>query len=111
LSSESLKDYESILAKRVTQLMDRLEGLSGPVDIAEWFSYFTYVSDSCEIDPFSNCFISRFDFMGDMACVYLVVNRSIVHLPGSFSFGGGFEMLRDGGDNEGLWTIIENGAK
>ncbi|KAJ7805633.1 cytochrome P450 [Mycena olivaceomarginata] len=75
LSSESLKDYESILAKRVTQLMDRLEGLSGPVDIAEWFSYFT------------------FDFMGDMA------------------FGGGFEMLRDGGDNEGLWTIIENGAK
>ncbi|KAJ7864744.1 cytochrome P450, partial [Mycena olivaceomarginata] len=74
LSSESLKDYESILAKRVTQLMDRLEGLSGPVDIAEWFSYFT------------------FDFMGDMA--------SIVHLPGSFSFGGGFEMLRDGGDKE-----------
>ncbi|KAJ7864741.1 cytochrome P450 [Mycena olivaceomarginata] len=57
LSSESLKDYESILAKRVTQLMDRLEGLSGPVDIAEWFSYFT--------------------------------------------FGGGFEMLRDGGDKEG----------
>ncbi|KAJ7805627.1 cytochrome P450 [Mycena olivaceomarginata] len=75
LSSESLKDYESILAKRVTQLMDRLEGLSGPVDIAEWFSYFT------------------FDFMGDMA------------------FGGGFEMLRDGRDKEGLWTIIENGAK
>ncbi|KAJ7722764.1 cytochrome P450 [Mycena olivaceomarginata] len=75
LSSESLKDYESILAKRVTQLSDRLEGLSGPVDIAEWFSYFT------------------FDFMGDMA------------------FGGGFEMLRDGGDKEGLWTIIENGAK
>ncbi|KAJ7024287.1 cytochrome P450 [Mycena alexandri] len=75
MSSESLQEYESILAKRVTQLVDRLEGLSGTVDIAEWFSYFT------------------FDFMGDMA------------------FGGGFEMVRDGGDKDGLWTIIENGAK
>ncbi|KAF7363923.1 hypothetical protein MSAN_01050400 [Mycena sanguinolenta] len=75
LSSESLKEYETILAKRITQLVDRLEGLPGPVDIAAWFSYFT------------------FDFMGDMA------------------FGGGFEMLRDGGDRDGLWTIIEDGAK
>ncbi|KAJ6490679.1 cytochrome P450 [Mycena vitilis] len=75
MSSESLKDYESILAKRVTQLVARLEGLTGPVDIAKWFNYFT------------------FDFMGDMA------------------FGGGFEMLRDGGDEDGLWTIIEDGAK
>ncbi|KAJ7172021.1 cytochrome P450 [Mycena filopes] len=75
MSTESLQEYESILAKRVTQLVDRLEGLSGTVDLAEWFSYFT------------------FDFMGDMA------------------FGGGFEMVRDGGDKDGLWTIIENGAK
>ncbi|KAJ7161485.1 cytochrome P450, partial [Mycena crocata] len=76
MSSQSLTEYETILAKRVTQLVDRLDGLSGrPVDIAEWFSYFT------------------FDFMGDMA------------------FGGGFEMLRDGGDREGLWTIVEKGAK
>ncbi|CAK5265219.1 unnamed protein product [Mycena citricolor] len=33
-----------------------------------------------------------FDFMGDMA------------------FGGGFEMLQDGGDKNGLWEVIENGA-
>lgn len=44
MSSESLHEYESILAKRVTQLMDRLEGLSGAVDIAAWFSFFTYAS-------------------------------------------------------------------
>lgn len=44
MSSESLKEYESILAKRVTQLVDRLEGLEGSVDISKWFSYFTYVS-------------------------------------------------------------------
>ncbi|KAJ7137813.1 cytochrome P450 [Mycena epipterygia] len=75
MSSESLKEYESILAKRVAQLVDRLEGLDGAVDISKWFSYFT------------------FDVMGDMA------------------FGGGFEMLRDGGDTDGLWTIVEKGAK
>ncbi|KAJ7286362.1 high nitrogen upregulated cytochrome P450 monooxygenase 2 [Mycena rebaudengoi] len=34
-----------------------------------------------------------FDFMGDMA------------------FGGGFEMLRDGGDQDGLWTLVEKSAK
>ncbi|KAJ7461562.1 high nitrogen upregulated cytochrome P450 monooxygenase 2, partial [Mycena latifolia] len=73
MGSDSLQEYESIVANRVTQLVDRLEGLSGPVDISEWFSFFT------------------FDFMGDMA------------------FGGGFEMMRDGGDREGLWTIVSQG--
>ncbi|KAJ7735244.1 cytochrome P450 [Mycena maculata] len=75
MSSESLKEYETILEKRVAQLVDRLEAFSGPVDISEWLNYFT------------------FDFMGDMA------------------FGGGFEMLRDGGDKDGLWEIIEAGAR
>ena len=31
-----------------------------------------------------------FDFMGDMV------------------FGGGFEFMRDGKDNEGIWTLMEN---
>ncbi|KAJ7633024.1 high nitrogen upregulated cytochrome P450 monooxygenase 2 [Roridomyces roridus] len=34
-----------------------------------------------------------FDFMGDMA------------------FGGGFDMMRDGGDKKGLWELIANGAR
>lgn len=46
MSSESLKEYESILEKRVAQLVDRLGGLSGSIDIAEWFSYFTYALNS-----------------------------------------------------------------
>ncbi|KAL5498761.1 hypothetical protein ACEPAH_2116 [Sanghuangporus vaninii] len=33
------------------------------------------------------------DFMGDMA------------------FGGGFELMRDGGDKDGIWTIIESGLR
>ncbi|KAJ7215515.1 cytochrome P450 [Mycena pura] len=79
MSSESLGDYETILARRIAQLMERLEGLSASgadaVDIAAWFSFFS------------------FDFMGDMA------------------FGGGFEMLRDGGDKNGLWAILEQGTR
>ncbi|KAJ7633027.1 high nitrogen upregulated cytochrome P450 monooxygenase 2 [Roridomyces roridus] len=77
MSTESIDEYESaILAKRVNQFMDKLEGLQGtPFDISAWFGYFT------------------FDVMGDMA------------------FGGGFEMLRDGGDKEGLWALIKSGGK
>ncbi|KAL5514477.1 hypothetical protein ACEPAG_2565 [Sanghuangporus baumii] len=33
------------------------------------------------------------DFMGDMA------------------FGGGFELMRDGGDKDGIWTLIESGLR
>ncbi|KAK7038129.1 cytochrome P450 [Favolaschia claudopus] len=76
LSTESVQEYESIVAKRVSQLSDCLHGLSGnKVNLAEWIGYFT------------------FDVMGDMA------------------FGGGFEMMRDGGDRDGLWTLLNNGAK
>ncbi|KAJ7074048.1 high nitrogen upregulated cytochrome P450 monooxygenase 2 [Mycena amicta] len=79
MSSESLKEFEGILEKRLVQLLARLDEFAnngkGGVDMAAWFSYF------------------MFDFMGDMA------------------FGGGFEMLRDGGDKEGLWTLIKGGAK
>ncbi|EKM52485.1 uncharacterized protein PHACADRAFT_198544 [Phanerochaete carnosa HHB-10118-sp] len=49
MSSESLKDYEELIVTRVTQLVERLEGLAGPVDLVSWINYFT------------------FDFMGDMA--------------------------------------------
>nr|GAT50702.1 predicted protein [Mycena chlorophos] len=81
LSSETLKEFEALLLKRVQQLIDRLDGMvkdgqgAAAVDLAAWFSYFA------------------FDFMGDMA------------------FGGGFEMIRDGGDKEGYWTLMKSGAK
>lgn len=34
--------------------------------------------------------LDSFDFMGDMA------------------FGGGFELMRDGGDREGIWNLMES---
>jgi hypothetical protein len=30
---------------------------------------------------------------------------------GDMAFGGGFELMRDGGDKEGIWTIIESGLE
>nr|GAT50699.1 predicted protein [Mycena chlorophos] len=79
MSSESLRGYEAILAIRLQQLLDRLDGIAKSpqpsVDITEWISYLT------------------FDFMGDMA------------------FGGGFNMLLDGGDKDGMWGIIRLGVK
>ncbi|KAJ7065627.1 high nitrogen upregulated cytochrome P450 monooxygenase 2 [Mycena amicta] len=82
MSSESLREFEGILANRLEQLLERLDeisktdGTKGEVDMAKWFSYLT------------------FDFMGDMA------------------FGGGFNMLLDrGGSKDDIWSIIKLGAK
>ncbi|KAF7315570.1 hypothetical protein MIND_00072300 [Mycena indigotica] len=79
MSSESLRGYESILAIRLRQLLDRLDEIAktpqAELDINEWISYLT------------------FDFMGDMA------------------FGGGFNMLLDGGDKDGMWGVIRLGVK
>ncbi|KAF7292063.1 hypothetical protein MIND_01232400 [Mycena indigotica] len=78
MSTASMKDFEAILANRITQLLGRLDEFAEqeePFDIAAWFSYLTV------------------DFMGDMA------------------FGGGFELLRDGRDSEGIFSILKVGVK
>lgn len=48
---------------------------------------------------------SRFNFMGDMATLPLFIYSSRAQ------FRRGFEMLSDGGDKNGLWAILEQGAK
>ena len=51
MSSESLQEYEAMIAKRAGQLVERFEEMAGkPLDLGKWIGYFT------------------FDFMGDMAC-------------------------------------------
>ncbi|KAJ8502816.1 hypothetical protein ONZ45_g11411 [Pleurotus djamor] len=49
MSSQSLDEYEGLIAIRANELLDRIGRLEGPVDISKWLSYFS------------------FDFMGDMA--------------------------------------------
>ncbi|KAF7303620.1 hypothetical protein MIND_00591300 [Mycena indigotica] len=78
MSTDSLKDFEVILAKRVALLLTQLDEFAREgrqIDIAEWFTYLTS------------------DFMGDMA------------------FGGGFEMMRDGGDKDGVYAANKLGVK
>ncbi|KAJ7709643.1 cytochrome P450 [Mycena rosella] len=80
MSTESLKEYEAIIAKRATQLLDCVASAPDPniVDLAAWISYFS------------------FDFMGDMAC--------------ACQFGGGFELLHNEADRTNIWPIIEKFA-
>lgn len=100
-STAAVKGYEPIVSRRALQLVEELktrsEGLDGgdrrqPVDLAEWFSFFTYVCHIFSSRKIENNFslYDRFDFMGDMA------------------FGGGFELMRDGGDREGIWKLMED---
>ncbi|TFK36467.1 cytochrome P450 [Crucibulum laeve] len=77
-ASSAMGDYEEILVRRATQLVEHLDALCkfksdgiGRTDIAQWVDYFA------------------FDFMGDLA------------------FGGGFELMRDG-DKEDMWNTMEN---
>lgn len=39
----ALKEYEPIISKRVIQLSEALANQRGTLDLAKWFSYFTYV--------------------------------------------------------------------
>lgn len=55
-------------------------------------------------------FLRSTDFMGDMALgIQSKFASTFTHI--FFSFGGGFELMRDGGDKEGFWTTLESGMK
>ena len=42
-STNALKDYEVLVIKRVTQLVDTLAAQKGTVDLTQWISFFAYV--------------------------------------------------------------------
>jgi cytochrome P450 len=42
-STAALKDYEDIVIKRCTQLVDVLEKQAKAVDLSQWVSFFAYV--------------------------------------------------------------------
>lgn len=69
---EALKGYEEIIETRATQLLDQLAKQDGVVDLAKWFSYFTYivflsVSECKQQYSFTLQCMIRYDFMSDMA--------------------------------------------
>ncbi|KAF7360564.1 hypothetical protein MVEN_00787500 [Mycena venus] len=69
MTSAAIREYESLIAKRTSQLVSRLREHE-TVDLVCWFDLFAL------------------DLMGDLA------------------FGGGFEMLRDGRDVDGVGELI-----
>ncbi|PAV16379.1 high nitrogen upregulated cytochrome P450 monooxygenase 2 [Pyrrhoderma noxium] len=80
----SVKGYESIIEKRAVQLVHELEKRS-----VSKASFRSECVETVNLSQWLSFFTT--DFMGDMA------------------FGGGFELMRNGGDTEGIWTIIESG--
>ncbi|KAH9983064.1 high nitrogen upregulated cytochrome P450 monooxygenase 2 [Russula compacta] len=80
-SSAALKEYEIIVAKRTRQLVSCLENLVQGSDRKQ----------GAILDMASWLSYFTTDFMGDMA------------------FGGGFELMKAGGDKDGLWAIFESG--
>ncbi|KAJ7231273.1 cytochrome P450 [Mycena haematopus] len=75
MTSNCIREYELLVAKRATQLVSRLRDQTSAVDIVHWLELFAY------------------DLMGDLA------------------FGGGFEMLRDGRDVDGVGERIRGYMK
>ncbi|KAI9447487.1 high nitrogen upregulated cytochrome P450 monooxygenase 2 [Lactarius indigo] len=82
-SSKALKEYEVILAKRARQLLDCLEDRVNGSDQKAGL----VLDMSAWFSYFAK------DFMGDMA------------------FGGGFELMKAGGSNDGVLPDAESGAR
>ncbi|KAI0067779.1 cytochrome P450 [Artomyces pyxidatus] len=84
-TGSALKDYEDIVTKRSRQLAERLDGLI--------HSQGELPGSGAVLDL--GAWLSYFatDLMGDMA------------------FGGGFELVRDGRDTEGVWAIMKSGLR
>ncbi|KAF8270117.1 high nitrogen upregulated cytochrome P450 monooxygenase 2 [Lactarius quietus] len=79
-SSAALKEYEVIVAKRIRQLVSCLEDM---IQTSNEEAN-AVVDMTLWLKYFST------DFMGDMA------------------FGGGFELMKDGRDIDGIWTLLES---
>lgn len=45
--------------------------------------------------------------MGDMAYVFVLSLWILIFTIFCLSFGGGFELMRDGQDKIGVWTMLE----
>ncbi|KLO18216.1 high nitrogen upregulated cytochrome P450 monooxygenase 1 [Schizopora paradoxa] len=121
MNSESLTEYEIMITRRATQLMERLSKDDGPINIIKWLDYFS------------------FDFVGDMAfgggfelleagCdkegivqimeIFMVAGFTIAHVPwlgqaiGYIPFTSGpMQKLRDFGTRIATARVEEGSSK
>ncbi|VDC00540.1 unnamed protein product [Peniophora sp. CBMAI 1063] len=82
LTASATKEYVPFIEKRARQLMERL----GDAIVASGEK-----SGEVNLSAWLSYFAT--DFMGDMA------------------FGGGFELMKEGGDTQGVWDSFENGLQ
>ncbi|KAF7308195.1 Peroxisomal hydratase-dehydrogenase-epimerase [Mycena chlorophos] len=81
MNTEGLKGFEHVLAKRLVILLSQFDKIAKSGP------------GNNKLDLAAWFSYLTFDFMGDLA------------------FGGPFNMLRDGGDKDGMWAIVGQGAK
>ncbi|KAI0050676.1 high nitrogen upregulated cytochrome P450 monooxygenase 2 [Auriscalpium vulgare] len=86
-TTTAVKGYEEIVVKRTRQLIERLENLSLQRDSLKGKSLGAILDLGQWLSYFAT------DLMGDM------------------SFGGGFELMRDGNDARGLWQMLNQGLE
>ncbi|KAF7377786.1 hypothetical protein MSAN_00202000 [Mycena sanguinolenta] len=90
MTSACIREYEPLIVKRASQLISCLREQTGSVDLVHWLDLFAYDSSFSTGLALT---IIRYDLMGDLA------------------FGGGFEMLRDGRDVDGVGERIRGYTK
>ena len=80
LGPGALKEYEGRVAQRAQQLIHRLEDQNGEIVLGTWINYFAYVFNLCPCSGFSSHplhVLGRYDFMCDMAYVFIFLSRAL----------------------------------
>lgn len=125
-STISVKEYEPIVIKRALQLADELQRRSSKgdhtqaesfVNLAQWLSFFACVF-SYMISPSNPVSRNQTSSMAGLTSWAIWRELLLVFSVNSgfnlfcfHRFGGGFELMRDGQDKIGVWTIIEESSE
>lgn len=109
LNTASVKGFVPIIQNRVQQLVEALSTKDGQIiDLARWVGFFTYVFLS-----YANCYpthILQIRLHGRHG-VSQNPFTEVQLLTFARSFGGWTEMIREGGDHNGLWAVLKSGLK
>lgn len=112
LSTNALKEYQPIIARRASQLVGCLQAQVGNVDLSQWISFF-----SCVVSySFKSCASLSNEVLWPGMTSWATWRKSNftsfegIDSQRSRRFGGGTEMLRDG-DKDGMWKQLKGGLR
>lgn len=109
-NTSHVKAYEPILRNRLDQLLNALQtkgelNANSPVDLAEWISFFAYVPQKISLRDSTLIDMILWGTWRESASFGRIENQRPF-----FSFGGGFELMREG-DVNGMWKMMEDGVR